>query len=76
MKPARFAPEQLRALYATAEGRVKWMGPDLQANGEVWCDTGSELLLSQPGADAMDAKPNLNRTLDRLADLLSHPSPA
>ena len=53
VRPANFAPEQLRALYATAEGRSRWMEPDLQANGEVLCDTGVELLLSQPGSDGV-----------------------
>jgi len=99
VKPASFAPDQLRSLYATAEGRAMWMKPDLQPNGEVLCDTGSELLLSQPGTDGVvslkafkmgprwmvgidlstwpdagtipdDAKPRLNRALDRLVELL------
>jgi uncharacterized protein YndB with AHSA1/START domain len=99
VRPAQFTPEQLRPLYATAEGRSKWMQPDLDPGGDVLCDTGTELLLALNGSDGVislkqfamgpqrmvgldlstwpdagaapvDAKPRLNRALDRLLELL------
>jgi uncharacterized protein YndB with AHSA1/START domain len=53
VRPASYTPEQLRRLYATADGRAKWMTPELDPNGEVLCDTGSEVLLAINGGDGV-----------------------
>jgi uncharacterized protein YndB with AHSA1/START domain len=54
MRPAPpYKPEQLRALYATTDGRRRWLEPDVPADGEVLRDTGSEIMLAWPAQDAI-----------------------
>jgi uncharacterized protein YndB with AHSA1/START domain len=55
VRPASFSWEALRPLYATVEGRARWMEPDVPAAGEVLSDTGREVLLSCPGRDGVIA---------------------
>lgn len=46
VRPASYTAEALRPLYATAEGRRRWLEPDMAADGAVLCDTGTEILLA------------------------------
>ena len=55
VRPANWTRPALRELYATREGRARWMEPDLPATGEVLCDTGTEVTLSLPGRDGIIA---------------------
>ena len=55
VRPANWTRPSLRDLYATAEGRTRWMEPDLPSNGEVLCDTGTEVTLTMPGHDGIIA---------------------
>lgn len=45
-EPAAFAAARLRALYATVEGRRRWLEPLLAADAPVLADTGREVLLA------------------------------
>ncbi|HEX6164308.1 MAG TPA: SRPBCC domain-containing protein [Vicinamibacterales bacterium] len=55
VRPAQWTRRLLRELYATREGRAQWMEPDLPSNGEMLCDTGTEVTLSLPGEDGIVA---------------------
>jgi uncharacterized protein YndB with AHSA1/START domain len=55
VRPAAFSWEVLRPLYATPEGRAKWMEPDVSWHGNVLSDAGREVLLSLPGRDGVVA---------------------
>jgi uncharacterized protein YndB with AHSA1/START domain len=45
-EPAPFTAARLRPLYATVEGRQRWLEPLLAANAPVLADTGREVLLA------------------------------
>ena len=55
VRPANWTREALRDLYATREGRRRWMDPDLRSNADVLCDTGTEVTLSLPERDGIVA---------------------
>ena len=55
VRAANWTRPVLRELYATPAGRSQWMEPDLPSNGEVLCDTGTEVTLSLPGRDGIIA---------------------
>jgi hypothetical protein len=48
MRQAAFEPAALGPLYATPEGRARWMGPAARFVGSVRVDTGQELLFESP----------------------------
>jgi uncharacterized protein YndB with AHSA1/START domain len=48
MRPAADPHQRLHALYATADGRSKWLPPDAPSDGDLLCDTGTEVLLRWP----------------------------
>lgn len=53
VRPASYSPGALRALYGTAEGRARWLAPEIPATGAVLCDTGAEVLVSWEARDAV-----------------------
>ena len=53
MEPASYAREALRPLYATIEGRRRWLAPLLPEAAEVLVDTGSEVLLAWDARNAV-----------------------
>jgi hypothetical protein len=53
MQAADYDQTWLRPLYATVEGRRRWLEPDISADNEVLCDTGSEVLLAWPANSAL-----------------------
>ncbi len=53
MQPANYDQARLRPLYATADGRRRWLEPDIPADSEVLCDTGTEVLLAWPANAAL-----------------------
>jgi uncharacterized protein YndB with AHSA1/START domain len=52
MRPKAHSPERRHALYSTAEGRSKWLPPDLPVDGQL-LDTGTEVLLAWPAERAL-----------------------
>lgn len=62
-------PEQLRPLYATVEGRARWLPPDVTHTGEVLCDSGPEVLLSLPGVDGTIALKSFAMGRERMIGL-------
>ncbi len=55
VRPASYTWAQLRPLYATPEGRARWMEPDVASSGSVLEDSGPEVMLDLPGRDAIVA---------------------
>lgn len=53
MRPAADPHQRLHGLYATAEGRSRWLPPDAPSEGEMLCDTGTEVLLRWPAERAV-----------------------
>jgi uncharacterized protein YndB with AHSA1/START domain len=53
LRPAADPDNRLHALYATDQGRSRWLPPDAPADGEVLCDTGTEVLLRWPAERAV-----------------------
>lgn len=53
MRPAAHRPAQLHSLYATAEGRRRWLPPDVPADGDMLIDTGTEVMLDWPAERAV-----------------------
>jgi uncharacterized protein YndB with AHSA1/START domain len=53
MRPAADGSNRLHALYATTDGRSTWLPPDAPAEGELLCDTGTEVLLRWPAERAV-----------------------
>ncbi len=52
MRPAPHTPARLHSLYATAEGRGQWLGPEIPFDGDILADTGTEVLLDWPAERA------------------------
>jgi uncharacterized protein YndB with AHSA1/START domain len=53
MEPASYSVDALRPLFATVDGRRRWLEPTLPADSEVLVDTGSEVLVAWPAHDAV-----------------------
>ena len=53
MRPAADANTRLHSLYATLDGRSTWLPPDAPAEGDLLCDTGTEVLLRWPAERAV-----------------------
>jgi hypothetical protein len=53
MRPAAHAAADLQVLYATVDGRERWLAPDVPADGDVLVNSGTELILDWPAERAV-----------------------
>ena len=53
MRPAAHSRDRLHLLYATSDGRRKWLAPDVPADGDVIADSGTEVVLDWPAERAV-----------------------
>lgn len=53
VRPAAYDWQALRPLFATPDGRARWLEPDIPASGHVVCDTGREVLIAWDAANSV-----------------------